>query len=190
MFRVGDLIKGTKKADIYYCKTNSEMIVGKVLSVDQELKTMNIEILCHKDECCRGETYHVEMEYFELIEDIPYNNIVKILSVPFDARDISDYIGTIIDPNTAMNLINNYNYTCHGIKDSTIYFIPHLKTSANSQVWGIGHNIWGLGHNIKDIYYIDITQNNLQKNFKEMTVEEIEEKLGYKIKIVDKKENN
>lgn len=183
MFRVGDLIRGTKEADRYYNTTNSEMIVGKVLAVDEELKIMNIEILCHKDKCHRGQTYDVEMEHFELIEDIPYNNIIKIVTSPDGAKGISDYIGTIIDPNTAMNLINNYGYTSHGIKNSTIYFIPHLKTSTNSQVWG-------LGHNIKDIYYIDITQNNLQKNFKEMTVEEIEKELGYKIKIVDKKENN
>ena len=183
MFRVGDLIRGTKEADQCYYKTNSEMIVGKVLAVDEELKTINVEILCHKDACCKGETYDVKMKYFELIEDIPYNNIVKIVTSPNAARGISDYIGTIIDPNTAMNLINNYEYKLQGITDSTIYFIPHLIDSLNAQVWG-------LGHNIKDIGYIDITQNNLQKNCKEMTVEEIEKELGYKIKIVDKKENN
>lgn len=179
MFRVGDLIRGTKEADIYYWKTNSEMIVGKVLAVDEELKTMNIEILCHKDECCRGKTYNVEMEYFELIEDIPYNNIVKIVTSPDGARGISDYIGTIIDPNTAMNLINNYEYKLQGIKDSTIYFIPHLKTSANSQVWG-------LGHNIKDIYYINVTNPN--PKVKKMTIEEIEKELGYKIEIIQEED--
>jgi hypothetical protein len=121
--------------------------------------------------------YSISQCYFELINDVPYNNIVKILSAPYGSTGIINHIGTIIDKDFAMNLINNHEYTSHGIENSTIYFIPHFFKNSR------GPQVWGLGHNIKDIYYINITNPN--QNVKKMTIEEIEHILGYKIEIVD-----
>ena len=175
MFRVGDLVKGTTAGDTQYARTGSRMTMGRVISVDKELQNMNIIILEHEEKDYIGSNYDVEMKYFELINDVPYNNIVKIINAPFGATDVTNHIGTIINKDIAMNLKNNYEYTFHGIGDSTIYFIPHyFKNSSGPQVWG-------LGHNIKNIYYINITNPN---HVKKMTIEEIEKVLGYKIEIV------
>ena len=177
MFRVGDLVRGTTAGDTQYARTGSRMTMGRVISVDKELQTMDIIILDHEEKDYIGSDYNVEMKYFELIDDVPYNNIVKILNAPYGSTGIINHIGTIISKDIAMNLINNYEYTSHGIENSTIYFIPHFFKYSK------GPQVWGLGHNIKDIYYINVTNPN--PKVKKMTIEEIEKELGYKIEIVD-----
>lgn len=182
MFRVGDFIKGTRKGDELYSYTGSEMTLGKVIAVDKELKTMNIDILFHKNEKYIGRNFNVEMEFFELVDNLPYNHIVHIISAPNGAVGINNYIGTMIDKEMADKLKNEYNFRSHGIcKDSDFYFIP----SSNLNNLDISSKqIWGLGSNLSEIGYIDITLNKEFNVGKKMTLKEIEKELGYKIELI------
>lgn len=182
MFRVGDFIKGTRKGDELYSCTGSEMTLGKVIAVDKELKTMNIDILFHKNKKNIGRNFNVEMEFFELVDNLPYNHIVHIISAPFGAIGINNYIGTIIDKKMADKLKNEYNFSAHGLhKNSNFYFIP-LSNLNNFDIRS--KQIWGLGSNLSEIGYMDITLNKEFNLGKKMTLKEIEKELGYKIELI------
>jgi ribosomal protein L19 len=68
-FKVGDIIRGTKKSDSRYSWTTSKMTRAKVLEVDED--EITIKVLEHELESVVGETYTVDANngYFELIAD-------------------------------------------------------------------------------------------------------------------------
>lgn len=69
--KVGDIVKGNSKSDKRYAYTNSNMTMGKVVSVTDDFIT--IKVLSHKtipDEV--GEEYGVlESKYFDLVKEAP-----------------------------------------------------------------------------------------------------------------------
>lgn len=67
IFKVGDLITGTKESDRVYMWTDSEMKVGKVIKVinDDEIE---VQVLNHEIHQVIGRTYEVESKYFKLID--------------------------------------------------------------------------------------------------------------------------
>ena len=68
VFKVGDIVRGTKKADDKYCITNSAMIKGRVTKCFEATNMIEVQILNHKTSPIEiGETYTVRPEYFELV---------------------------------------------------------------------------------------------------------------------------
>lgn len=68
MFKVGDIVRGTKKADDKYCITTSAMIKGRVTKCFEATNMIEVQILNHKTSPSEiGETYTVRPEYFELV---------------------------------------------------------------------------------------------------------------------------
>ncbi len=169
-FKVGDIIKGKK--DNGYDFTNENMTKAKVIETNKEY--MKIEIIEHKNKCNIISIYAVDnsSDRFEIVE---YQKPTKkeLLAMP---------VGTKIT--TADNKDNEFIYNNNRFinsKGDSIYtyeIMEDLTLQAGSV------DIYGSKIiKIEKPQYTTIYEEK-QKEIKEMTIAEIEKKLGYPVKIV------
>ena len=194
-FKVGDIIRGTDNE--LYTFTDKSMTKGLVTQVINNEFIM-VKILENKNFSYKiGNSYAVRSKYFEYIpnENI-FNKIVEIINAPNGAKGINQTFGLIIDRDTANTLLKQ-NFKKNGIinENTFYYFLPFKPIFKENVLYGNQYDykgeIWGLGDKFEDIHLKNVITGEIyNKPVKKMTVEEIERELGYRIKIVDKKENN
>lgn len=194
-FKVGDIIRGTDNEN--YTFTDKSMTKGLVTQVIND-ECIMVKILENKKFPYKiGRSYSVFSKYFEYIpnENI-FNKFVEIINAPNGAKGINQTFGLIIDRDTA-NILLKQNFKEHGIinENTFYYFIPFKPIFKEDVLYGNQYNykgeVWGLGDRFEDIHLKDVITGEIYNEpVNKMTVEEIERELGYKIKIVDKKENN
>lgn len=183
-FKVGDIIRGT--ADSVYTFTDKLMTKGLVTQViDDEFITVKIlESKIYHSQI--GHTFTVRSEYFEYIpnENI-FNKIVEIINAPNGAKGIDQTFGLMIDRDTANTLLKK-GFKKNGIinKNTFYYFIP-FKPIFKENVFDYKGEVWGLGDRFEDIHLKDVITGEIYNEpVKEMTIEEIEKELGYKIELI------
>lgn len=90
-----------------------------------------------------------------------------------------------------INEVNRSINFGHGIKNFTVHYASYLDTDYFVYKTGYGctGGRYGSDYRIPNNNIVDITTRQVVEYATEMTIEEIEEQLGYKIKIIDKKGN-
>ena len=171
-FKVGDIIKGKK--DNGYDFTNENMTKAKVIETNKEC--MKIEIIEHKNTCNITSIYAVDnsSDRFEIVE---YQKPTKkeLLAMPAGTK-----ITTDAEAENAVFVFNGCSFRNKErgeaifdgeIDENLILNAGPVRTYGSKII------------KIEKPQYTTIYEE-MQKEIKEMTIAEIEKKLGYPVKIV------
>ena len=172
-FKVGDIITGIKPEsdDKYHITTSSAKMEVTEITNSEEIVVKVLESPYSSD---IGEEFDVESRYFELIENIKFNEIKSgdIITLRNGDRLYVDKDFDLVD----LGDCNTGVFNLHTCFDNNFKSIHHNKNEDIIKV--------------ERVSKFNVVYEEIEKRIKEMTLKEVCKELGYEIKIIKEKEGN